>query len=99
MQIKFYPGAYLFQECSSLMNLNSQKWDPWLKVPPGVGYILCTFMSSKNPSISARFEPVTLESRGKHITLRSPETNADLVSSSIEGIYNITGNVLCNLKQ
>ena len=44
---------------------------PQLKVPPG-GLVLRIFTSWKNPSPSARFEPVNLGSRGEHVTLRPP---------------------------
>ena len=59
----------IFQDWGSLTSLKSQTRDPQLKVPPG-GLVLMIFMSCKNPSSSAGFEPVNLGSRGEHVTPR-----------------------------
>ena len=55
----------------SLTSLRSQTRNPQLKVPPGV-LVLGIFMSWKNPSTSAGFEPANLGSRGEHVTSRPP---------------------------
>ena len=65
--IKFWSDVY-FQAWGSLTSLTM---DPQLKIPPG-GLVLSIFMSWKNPSTSAGFEPANLVSRSEHGTPRPP---------------------------
>ena len=62
----------IFQAWGSLTSLKSQTRDPQLEVPPG-GLVLRIFISWKNPSTSAGFEPANFGSRGEHVTPRPQE--------------------------
>ena len=66
---------------SGLRFWNLRLETPGIKVPPG-GLLLRIFTSWKNPSTSARFEPMYLGSQGEHITPRPLRPKEDTLADA-----------------